>query len=189
MWDMLYVSPHKLPYLAHICDPSHGRWASPPRVAANLCSHTHMANIGPPIRAPSIFVCVVCLKTFRIGLSNFAYLFHIIHNISNTCQSVWLTFPSHSRLPHFQGNISKPKTSKQPKVCLEKKLIFCFELKEKKTGLQYLQTKQTATRLFETGKFVQVQKLSDIKIWVIGCNDGNIPLQKFNSVWKSRSDW
>ena len=33
-----------------------------------------------------------------------------------------------------------------------------------KTGLQYIETKQTATRLFETGKFVQVQKLSDIKI-------------------------
>ena len=106
--------------------PLMGDEPPPPRVAANLCSHTHMANIGPPIRAPSIFVCVVCLKTFRIGLSNFAYLFHIIHNISNTCQSVWLTFPSHSRLPHFQGNISKPKTSQQPKVCLEKRTNIFF---------------------------------------------------------------
>ena len=98
----------------------------PPLECQPICVLTHTWRILGLPSGPHQYLCVVCLKTFRIGLSNFAYLFHIIHNISNTCQSVWLTFPSHSRLPHFQGNISKPKTSQQPKVCLEKRTNIFF---------------------------------------------------------------
>ena len=133
----------------------------PPPEWQPICVLTHMAYIGPPIRAPSIFVCVVCLKTFRIGLFNFAYLFHIIHNISNTCQSV-------AYLPITQQASPLPRqylqTQDKPTAnSLSGKKNKSFVLVQK-TGLQYLQTKQTATRLFETGKFVQVQKLSKIKI-------------------------
>ena len=98
----------------------------PPPEWQPICVLTHTWRILGLPSGPHQYLCVVCLKIFRIGLSNFAYLFHIIHNISNTCQSVWLTFPSHSRLPHFQGNISKPKTSQQPKVCLEKRTNIFF---------------------------------------------------------------
>ena len=138
----------------------------PPPEWQPICVLTHMANIGPPIRAPSIFVCVVCLKPFRIGLSNFAYLFHIIHNISNTCQSVaYLPITQQaSPLPrqYLQTQDNQPQ-DKQPKVCLEKKLIFCFELKKKLAYNVSRPSKQQHVCLKQE-KMFPVQKLSKIKI-------------------------
>ena len=104
---------------------------------------------------PHQYLCVVCLKTFCIGLSNFAYLFHIIHNISNTCQSV-------AYLPITQQASPLPRQylqtqDKQTAKSLSGKKNKYFLLGQK-TGLQCLQTKQTATRLFETGKNVSNPK-------------------------------
>ena len=133
----------------------------PPPECQPICVLTHTCRILGLPSGPHQYLCVVCLKTFRIGLFNFAYLSHIIHNISNTCQSVaYLPITQQaSPLPRQYLQTQDQRTANSLSGKKNKSFVLV-----QKTGLQYLQTKQTATRLFETGKFVQVQKLSKIKI-------------------------
>ena len=100
----------------------------PPPEWQSICVLTHTWRILGLPSGPHQYLCVVCLKTFRIGLSNFAYLSHIIHItifpiLANLCG-----LPSHhtAGFPTSKAISPNPRPANSQKSVWKKEQIFSF---------------------------------------------------------------